>query len=213
MSGMLGGTKILDGNIHPLFDHQTVLEDSDGGKIQSVKNSITGIDDIVAVAETGHGEDKGIVEKGSITFSFDIPEMKICYAPNEYIATVTAVAIGGYHPSLLETQTVTLDQDKEGIVHEAYIEWGLGQYEPCWTWTYVGEIKAKDFISLDSTQYPDVYGPTCWTNWATDPVTGYICGKKVDFDIETDWCGCDDYNTQGFTILPLRDSYQFPQQI
>ncbi len=65
LSGTLGGTKILDGNIQPLFDHQTVLEDSNWGNIQTKyndyqnnpplngKNSISGIDDIVPIEEEG----------------------------------------------------------------------------------------------------------------------------------------------------------------
>ncbi|MFX0206881.1 MAG: hypothetical protein ACFFDT_12920 [Candidatus Hodarchaeota archaeon] len=228
LSGILGGTTLLSGNIQPLFDHQTMLENYDGGEIPAInknyqtkinkigKKSNSGIDNIVPIPEKALFEDYRDTIQGSITYTLNIaPDpMELCYSPGATIGTITADVYGNYEPfkpSCGGIQTVIIGQSKGS-------DWGHTKGGLCridWVWTpdagcsydeYIGTIVAEEEISLASNQWPVINAP-----WAMELGTGgygtypTIPCKKVDFDITTDWTGCRNFDQQGFRVILVQD--------
>ena len=240
----MGGATILDGNIHSLFDHQTVLEDSNEGNIQRVnsdfhpnmqineKRIISGIDEIVPITEKDclHCHKAHVVpgEIKRVDFKHDSPLPIHVPAGQLDPATwyITYEVYGGYEAfgtdgvlEFYQKGAWISDNNYEKIkVGEARVDWlppvKKDPTDPtnCWSvWT--GHFIVDTPFSLKSDQYPTI-DPTCCTDvlkWQdNDPLGQYIPYKYVTFDIYTDWKGCDKED-QYFTVLSVRDNYQFPK--
>lgn len=226
LNGALGGTHILNGNLQPLFNHQTVFEISNGGQIKNVKNSITGINDIVPIAKRGCigglDTEPGYIQV--INYYHD-PVLPLCMNTAEVSDWEFDVEIvGGYQP---EPGYIKVYQVKDDDPCECSCT-PTGRIQFTWTedanndplccmpklW-HAGFSIANDFC-LDSNQYPElrdatgaVIPPESFT-WDHGSNTGKIPGKDVDLCIKTIWSGCP-LAEQEFSIISVRDlNHQFP---
>ncbi|MHA2247984.1 MAG: hypothetical protein ACXADY_23760 [Candidatus Hodarchaeales archaeon] len=230
LSGTLGGTKILDGNIQALFDHQTVPEDSNGGNIQTanndfqtnmqmhVKKSLSGIDNIVPISKWSDCVDVDIQDGSMQIVDENLPsELPLCIdqawidAGNYY---VDVYSYGGY-----------MFSSEDYAVHKLYITQGKdtakeSRYYLDINWASVTNEYPKDCcadewyratFSIPLDEYTDDKICLDAKNWPTIP--GFysarfdcqyeeIPGKDVCYSFETDWAGCPYWN-QHFEILSV----------
>ena len=217
--------KILDGNIHSLFDHQTVLEDSNRGTLQIKNKAFSGIDKVVPIADSG-AESLDITDIGRMEIKKAVLPDKVdtLCIDDEWLKQyyVTVYSYGGYHPSYEYSDCYHYIKvyQKNGAYYQGKIKisWqDVTSYyeeekvccaEKWWNATFsVHPSDADGKICLDAQNWPDL-GDFTLTKWPEVGCSSKIPGKKVEFRLHTDWAGCP-YRNQHFTIISVRDSYQF----
>jgi hypothetical protein len=231
----LGGAKILDGNIHPLFDHQTVLENGREGNIQTANNdfqtkinvrkTISGIDAIVPIAQCGSitGLDT-LPGEIKITGYSPIPTvLPLCVSSETVLDwSISVEVMGGYTP---EDGQIKVNQGK-GVpcTPEGYIDyhWTCSNPEAscCVAKLWTASFSVVNDFCLDSNQYPiildetgaDISDEFCWKypkDANHEPLTE-IPGKEVDLQTCFTWSGCP-LDEQEFALISVRNNHQFPK--
>lgn len=215
LGGKIGATKLVSGNIGPLFDYQTteaslgenpqgigiqLLDDikEAGGALQtnSMSPSSTGIDEIIPVAYSGTEEHRFDTEKGEIKvdqYYFDeVLPLKIT---DEEIEDwwVTVKVKGGYTPY---DGWIYVDQVKTDKSGKLKITWTFVESLDCCYDIWNATFTVKEPFCIDSNQYPD---GSEWDYWNPGGTT--IPGKdEFIFSWTTFWKGCP-RPTQFFKLI------------
>ncbi|MFX0061938.1 MAG: hypothetical protein ACFFC7_07090 [Candidatus Hermodarchaeota archaeon] len=184
------------------FEAQTTLIKSEAqatvGRVSSIPTTRT--DKIVPISEWGCLED-WVVEQGYIEvvdgyIDYPLP-IKL---NNESLADwyLVFLSVGGYEP-----YGGVLYLFQKGEMYVIGVEWTwLGESECCGDY-WLATFYVYEEICLDSSFYPYV------DNWFKINDEGLIPDKEVDLVFVLDWTGCDPENNQDFTILSVRDKYEF----